>query len=46
MMNFDQILSGTSQIDDWNNMLLKTKMKEGEDYVLVSSAVWYAFGDT
>ena len=40
---YDEFTSGKYHMDDWRNMKLKTDLKEGKDYVLVSSLIWYYF---
>ncbi len=41
--DYDFIIQGQRELSDWNYMTLKTDMKEGTDYVLVSRQVWYVF---
>lgn len=38
---YEQLISGFYQLDEWDKMTLRSSIKEGVDYVLVSSTIWY-----
>ncbi len=38
---YEDVMTGAYQYNDWRNMHLKADLKEGRDFVLLGSALWY-----
>jgi len=38
----EEILNGSYILKEWDKMNLRSNLQEGEDYVLVSSDIWYS----
>ena len=39
--NYEDVIMGNYEMNDWKFMTLKVNLEEGKDYVLVSENVWY-----